>query len=69
MAKQRHYQKPRNPQFSMSQRAAIVKYHAANPRMQYEKIAEWAWDIAKEKEKNKTQKTIDSCFKKNLAGI
>jgi hypothetical protein len=42
MAKQQYYQKPRNPQFSMNQQAAIVKYHAANTRMQYEKIAEWA---------------------------
>ena len=42
MAKQHPYQKPRNPQFSMNQRAAIVKYHAANSTMQYEKIAEWA---------------------------
>lgn len=34
-------QKPRNPQFSMKQRAAIAKYYATNPKLKYERVAEW----------------------------
>ena len=43
MAKQKrdqNSQKPRNPQFSMKQRAAIVKYSAANPKLKHERVAE-----------------------------
>ena len=50
---------------------ARLEYQAVEGTIQTLKRVqkEIRWDIAKEKEKNKTQKTIDSCFKKNLAGI
>jgi hypothetical protein len=40
MAAQKTHQmshKPRNRQFSTKQRAAIIKYHTANPRLSYER--------------------------------
>jgi DDE superfamily endonuclease len=50
---------------------ARLEYQAVEGTIQTLKRVqkEIRWDIAKEKEKNKTQKTIDSCFKKNLGGI